>query len=44
MSPTPEEDTRHLYEEAEARTWANKLMKPLTNYWTIYRRLWLGCR
>jgi poly[(R)-3-hydroxyalkanoate] polymerase subunit PhaC len=22
--------------------WANKLMKPVTNYWTTYRRLWEG--
>ncbi len=22
--------------------WANKLMKPVTNYWTTYRRLWDG--
>lgn len=22
--------------------WANKLMKPVTNYWTTYRRLWQG--
>jgi poly[(R)-3-hydroxyalkanoate] polymerase subunit PhaC len=24
--------------------WANKLMKPVTNYWTTYRRLWEGVR
>lgn len=22
--------------------WANKMMKPVTNYWTTYRRLWEG--
>jgi hypothetical protein len=22
--------------------WANKLMKPVTNYWTTYRQLWEG--
>jgi polyhydroxyalkanoate synthase len=22
--------------------WANKMMKPITNYWTTYRRLWEG--
>ena len=22
--------------------WANKMMKPVTNYWTTYRQLWEG--
>jgi polyhydroxyalkanoate synthase len=26
----------------QAVDWANKLMKPVTNYWTTYRRLWEG--
>jgi len=26
----------------QAIDWANKLMKPVTNYWTTYRRLWEG--
>jgi len=26
----------------QAVDWANKLMKPVTNYWTTYRRLWDG--
>jgi polyhydroxyalkanoate synthase len=28
----------------QAVDWANKLMKPVTNYWTTYRRLWEGVR
>jgi polyhydroxyalkanoate synthase len=32
-----------VYGAVPGRTvdWANKLMKPVTNYWTTYRRLWL---
>jgi len=26
----------------QAIDWANKMMKPVTNYWTTYRRLWEG--
>jgi polyhydroxyalkanoate synthase len=26
----------------QAIDWANKMMKPVTNYWTTYRRLWQG--
>lgn len=26
----------------QAIDWANKLMKPVTNYWTTYRQLWEG--
>jgi polyhydroxyalkanoate synthase subunit PhaC len=26
----------------QAIDWANKLMKPVTNYWTTYRRMWEG--
>jgi polyhydroxyalkanoate synthase len=26
----------------QAIDWANKLMKPVTNYWTTYRKLWEG--
>jgi polyhydroxyalkanoate synthase len=31
-----------VYAAVPGRTidWANKLMKPVTNYWTTYRRLW----
>jgi polyhydroxyalkanoate synthase len=31
-----------VYGAVPGRTidWANKLMKPVTNYWTTYRRLW----
>ena len=33
-----------VYGAVPGRTvdWANKLMKPVTNYWTTYRRLWEG--
>ena len=34
--------SRSVYGAVPGRSidWANKLMKPVTNYWTTYRRLW----
>ena len=42
---TPSFDVDHVsdaYGAVPGRSidWANKLMKPVTNYWTTYRRLW----
>jgi polyhydroxyalkanoate synthase len=36
------ERVAEVYGAVPGRTvdWANKLMKPVTNYWTTYRRLW----
>jgi polyhydroxyalkanoate synthase len=32
----------HRAVPGRAIDWANKMMKPVTNYWTTYRRLWDG--
>jgi polyhydroxyalkanoate synthase len=42
---TPSFDVDHVSEAygavpGRSIDWANKLMKPVTNYWTTYRRLW----